>query len=186
MSIQKIANLQGQDFNGRFGILSTGRDNKDQIVAQTSNGLCLQNKCEFGLSKVTTITSAQLLALFTTPVEIVPAPSAGFANVLRYVAIAHGAGTAYAGIAAGEDLVVKYAGGAQVSSVIETTGFLDQATAQIRYANAPATTGSTAGDITPIDNTALQLALLVGNITTGNFNLQVLAVYDVIPTDFAA
>jgi hypothetical protein len=186
MTIQKIANLQGQDFNGRFGLLSTGRDNKDQIVAQTSNGVCLQNKCEFGLSKVTTITSAQLLALFTTPVEIVPAPSAGFANILKYAVIRHGAGTAYAGIAAGEDLVVKYAGGAQVSSVIETTGFLDQATAQIRYANAPATTGSTAGDITPIDNTALQLALLVGNITTGNFDLEVLAVYDVVPTDFAA
>jgi len=188
MTVQKIANLQGQDFNGRFGILSTGRDNKDQIVAQTSNGIALKNKCEFNLTKIKTVTSAQILALNATPIEIIAAPVAGYAIVVNRVIIRHGTCTAYAGIAAGEDLVLKYtnASGAQCTSVIETTGFLDQATAQIRYANGAASTGSTAGDITPVSNAAIVLHLLSGEITTGTFDIIVLVDYNIAPTDFAA
>lgn len=132
------------------------------------------------------VTSAQLLALFATPQTIVPAQGAGVAVIPHRVAIHKPAGTAYGGIAAGEDLVLKYtnASGAQCSSVIETTGFLDQTTAQTRYAGMPASTGSTAGDVAPVANAAVVLHLLVGEITTGDSPLHVEVLWDVIRTAF--
>lgn len=131
-----------------------------------------------------TVTSAQLLALNATPISIVAAPGAGLAILPYLILLTKAAGTAYAGIAAGEDLVLKYTNGSggQCSSVIETTGFLDQTTAQIRSARAPASTGSTAGDTTPVANAAVVLHLLSGEITTGNTDLLVRCYYQVIPT----
>lgn len=185
---QKIANLQGQDFNGRFGLLSNSSGSDDQIVAQTSNGIALKNKCEFHLTTIKTVTSAQVLALNATPITIIPAPVTGYAIVVNKVIIRHGTGTAYAGIAAGEDLVLKYtnASGAQCSAVIETTGFLDQTTAQIRCANSPSSTGTTTSDFAPVDNAAVVLHLLSGEVTTGTFDLIVLVDYDIIPTAYTA
>lgn len=135
-----------------------------------------------------TVSTAELLALNATPKQIVAAPGAGLAIVPRLVVIRHAAGTAYAGIAAGEDLVLKYTNGsgAQCSSVIETTGFLDAATAQIRYAGMPASVGSTAGDVTPVANAAVVLHLLSGEITTGDFDLIVRCHYDIISTTYTS
>lgn len=135
-----------------------------------------------------TVSSAELLALNATPKTIVAAPGANLAIVPRLVIMRHAAGTAYAGIAAGEDLVLKYTNGsgAQCSSVIESDGFLDAATAQIRYAGMPASTGSTAGDVAPVANAAVVLHLLVGEITTGDFDLIVRCHYDVIATNFTS
>jgi hypothetical protein len=135
-----------------------------------------------------TVTSAQVLALNATPITIVAAPGANLAIVPTRVVIRHGGGTAYGGIATGEDLVLKYTNGsgAQCSGVIETTGFLDQTGAQIRTATGPASTGATAGDFAPVANAAVVLHLLVGEITTGNFPLIVRCYYDVIPTNFTA
>ena len=134
--------------------------------------------------KKTTITSAQLLALNATPQSVVPAAGAGLAIIPKRVAIYKASGTAYGGIAAGEDLVLKYTdgSGAQCSSVIETTGFLDQTTAQTRYAGSIGSTSTTAADITPVANAAVVLHLLVGEITTGDSDLVVWTWYDVIPT----
>lgn len=138
--------------------------------------------------RVTTITSAQLLALNATPQSILPAPGAGVANILHRIAIYKPAGTAYAGVAAGEDLVAKFTNGsgAQVSSVIECTGFLDQTTAQVRYAFPPATTSTTAGDITPVANAAVVLHMLVGEITTGDSPIYVEVLYDLMRTVFTS
>lgn len=135
-----------------------------------------------------TVTSAQLLALNATPQSIVAAKGAGFAIVPNRVAIYKPAGVAYAGIAAGEDLVLKYTNGsgAQCSSVIETTGFLDQTTAQTRYAGPPGSITTTAGDVTPVANAAVVLHLLTGEITTGDSALLVWCWYDVIPTVLTA
>lgn len=134
-----------------------------------------------------TVTSAELLALNATPKSIVPAQGANLAILPTLVAVRHAGGTAYGGIAAGEDLVLKYTNGsgAQCSAAIETTGFLDQTTAQIRTARAPSGSGSTPADFAPVANAAVVLHLLAGEITTGNFPLIVRCWYDVIPTNFS-
>ena len=120
-----------------------------------------------------TITSAQLLALNATPVELVPAPGANKAIEFISMLVHKPAGTAYAGIAAGEDLAVKYTNGsgAQVNTSLETTGFLDQTTAQSRLSRSIVT------EYTPVANAALVLQLLSGEITTGNSPLYVTVRY---------
>lgn len=164
--------------NRRVGLAEKGHLILNKRVGQHTDLL--------GASVVTTVTSAQLLALNATPQTILAAQGAGLAIVPLRWAIYKPAGTAYAGIAAGEDLVLKYTNGsgAQCASVIETTGFLDQATAQTRYAFAPASTGSTAGDVTPVANAAVVLHLLSGEITTGDSPIYVRLWFDIIKTVF--
>jgi hypothetical protein len=128
------------------------------------------------------VTSAALLALNATPVEIVPAPGAGFALIFVGALIRKSAGTAYDGIAAGEDLSVKYTdeSGLEVAQC-ETTGFLDQATNQIRWVAArAAATGNSA--ITPVENAALVLHMLTGEIATGDSDLEIEVHYRVVRT----
>lgn len=129
-----------------------------------------------------TISSAELLALNATPKQILAAPGAGLANVLVDVVAYKAAGTAYAGIAAGEDLSIKYtnSSGLEVAE-IETTGFLDQATAQTRYAKS-FNAASGISSITPVANAALVMMLLTGEITTGNSDLKLRVYYRTIPT----
>lgn len=128
------------------------------------------------------ISSAELLALNATPKQIVAAPGANLALVLESVVAYKAAGTAYAGIAAGEDLSIKYtdASGLEVAE-FETVGFLDQATAQTRYASA-FRAASGVSSITPVANAALVMQLLVGEITTGNSALKLRVYYRVVPT----
>lgn len=129
-----------------------------------------------------TVSSAELLALNATPKQIVAAPGAGLAIILESVVAYKAAGTAYAGIAAGEDLAINYTNGSGLELLeIETTGFLDQATAQTRHASAFRAASGIAS-ITPAANAALVIQLLVGEITTGNSPLKLRVYYRVIPT----
>jgi len=131
-----------------------------------------------------TVTSAELLALFATPISVVAAPGANKA-ITPFLWIAFKpAGTAYAGIAAGEDLVLRYtdASGTIVSG-IETTGFLDQATAQTRYALVPQSAVGTARvELNPTANAALMVHMTAGEIITGNTGLLIRVFYRVLPT----
>ena len=156
----------------------------DELVLNRRDGV----QSLLGASGFKRVTSAQVLALFATPIAVLPAQGAGLAIIPIRVAIHKPAGTAYAGIAAGEDLVLKYtnAAGAQCSSLIETTGFLDQATAQTRIAGMPGSTGATPADYAPVSNAAVMLHLLTGEITTGTSDLYVRVWYDVIKTVFTA
>lgn len=132
-----------------------------------------------------TITSAELLALFTTPKTILAAPGAGFANVIESIIAHKPAGTAYAGVATTEDLEIRYTNAAGLLvAQIETTGFLDQATAQTRYAPAY-NAASGISSITPVENAAIVADLAVGNITTGNSDLKLRIFYRTIPTVLA-
>jgi len=137
-----LTSLRGR----RFGLSKRG----NLITNREDGGI-------YGRQTYKQITSAQLLALFATPITVVAAPAAGFAHIVRRVQMHKPAGTAYAGIAAGEDLVLKYtnASGAQASGVIEATGFLDSAT-------------------------------VIGEIITGDSVLHVLVSYDTVKLAFTA
>lgn len=123
-----------------------------------------------------TITSAQLLALNATPITFLAAQGANTIIVPQMLIAQHAGGTAYAGIAAGEDIQLKYtnASGAAAFPILETTGFLDQTTAQRRIVGGDAT------NITPVVNAALVVHLLTGEITTGNFPLDLRLFYSVV------
>lgn len=125
-----------------------------------------------------TISSSELLLLNTTPKTLVAAPGAGLALVpIGLLLFLDYATTAYDGIAAGEDLALKYtdASGTQIMSV-ETTGFLDATADALRWAPAPTTL------LTPTANAALVLHMLTGNIATGDSPLKVRTFYKVLPT----
>lgn len=125
---------------------------------------------------VITVTSAELLALNTTPKAIVAAPAAGYAIIpvdarlfLDYNS------TAYDGIAGGEDLVLRYTDGSGgIAATIEATGFLDAAADAHRYAIF-------SGLIVPTAAAALVLHMTSGNIATGNSPLKLRVRYRTVP-----
>lgn len=132
--------------------------------------------------RAATVTSAELLALFATPIIIVPAPGAGFALIFEGALIRKPAGVAYAGIAAGEDLSVKYTNAAGLAvGGCETTGFLDSTANQIRYCQAYRA-ASAISDITLVDNAALVLHLLIAEIITGDSDLNLEVHYRIVDT----
>lgn len=163
-----------------------GLDHNGALVGNTHAGLTGYDvETTYGIEglKKTTITTAQLLALNATPQIIVPAAPTGFVNVFLGMALYKPAGTAYAGIAATEDLIAKYTDGSgqQVSGYVEPVGFLDQATAQRRFVGPVASIGTTtAGDVTPLA-AAIVLHLAVGEIITGTSDLIVWAWFRRLP-----
>jgi hypothetical protein len=114
-----------------------------------------------GLIKQFTLTSAQILALNATPISILAAPGSGLVNVPRSIHLYKPAGTAYAGVAVGEDIAIKYtdASGA-VAMTIEATGFVDSASATRAF-------GISAASVFPVANAALVAHMLTGEIITG-------------------
>lgn len=131
-----------------------------------------------------TVTVAQMLALNATPVTIVGAPGANKALIFESAVLYKPAGTAYAGVAAGEDLVLKYTGaaGLQVGSC-EATGFLDAATAQTRFVHGYRA-ASLVSEITPVANSPLVIHMLVGEVTTGDSVLRVRTFYRIVAMTF--
>lgn len=113
-------------------------------------------------SRRVVLTSAQILALNATPISLLPAPGAGLVNVVTGVMVTKVAGTAYAGIAAGEDLALKYTDASgSVAATVEMTGFADSTAATVAWA-APAATSF------PVANAAIVAHMLTGEITTGD------------------
>lgn len=119
------------------------------------------------VTEVITITTAQLLALNTTPIEIVPAPASGYGIVpISAVLFLDYAGVAYDGIAAGEDLVFRYTDDSgAIAATVEATGFLDASADAHRHA-----VFSQLATITPA--AALVLHMSSGNIATGTSPLK--------------
>lgn len=152
----------------KFGITAEG-----DIIAPKRHGVA-----------VTTVTSAQLLALNATPQTIIAAPGPNLAIVPKLVAVKKAAGTAYTA-GAGEDLVLKYTNGAgdECSAQFDSDGFLDQTTEQVRVGGGPVATDSVS-TMAPVANAAVVLHLLVGEVTGGTGDLTVRVKYDIIPTDF--
>lgn len=122
-----------------------------------------------------TLTAAQIKALNATPIELVAAPGDDKALIFKGALITKSAGTAYDGIAAGEDLAIKYENGSgtQVAQA-ECTGFMDSATKEITYLLP------TANFVKVAENKALVAHMLTGEIATGTCTLTFDVEYDVI------
>ena len=132
------------------------------------------------------ITTGQILALNAAPKTLVAAPGAGKALMVRGVFCSLDYNSAaYAGIAGGEDWVVKYTNGSgdQITGHIETTGWLDQTSDQLRWVGPIGASGAVA-DVSPVVNAAVVMHQLVGEITTGNSPVNVDVYYHVmsVPT----
>lgn len=121
------------------------------------------------------ITSAEILALYTTPVTILPAPGTGLTNVLKSIKFSLSAGTAYDGIAAGENLAISYTNASgQLLMTVETDGFLTVA-AGVKTINTPVT-----NPLLLTENAAIVAHMLVGNVATGTGVLTLDIEYDIV------
>lgn len=132
-----------------------------------------------------TITSAEVLALNATPKTLVAAPGANKALIFEGAVLTKPAGTAYADVAAGDDLAIKYTDGSGIDvGVAEMTGFADQATAQARYIRPQtgALAAGTVSDFVPVANAALVAHMLTGEISTGDSDFKLRVYYRVVPT----
>lgn len=123
-----------------------------------------------------TLTSAQLLALYTTPIDAIAAPPAGIALVpLAATLFLDYGGTAYDGIAAGEDLVLRYTDGSgAIAATVEATGFLDASADAHRHV-----TFAALATLTPAAK--LVWHMTTGNIATGNSPLKTRVRYRLVP-----
>lgn len=109
-----------------------------------------------------TLTTAQILALNATAIVLIAAPGAGKSIVIdSAIGMVDYATAAYAGIAAGEDMVLRYTDGSgAILCTFETTGWLDQ-TADTFCASVGASHVLTA-------NAGIFAHMLVDEITTGD------------------
>jgi len=124
------------------------------------------------------ISSAEILALYTTPKTLVAAPGAG--KLLEFISLllAYDYGTVVYTIGTATNLQVKYtdAAGAAVSTTQAVTGMLDQATDQLRALD------KLEASVTPVVNAALVLTLAVANVTLGNGTIHTKVAYRVHAT----
>jgi hypothetical protein len=131
-----------------------------------------------------TITTAQVLALNATPIELVPAPGAGYyVEVVNVHLWLDYNSAAYNGVAAGEDIAIKYddASGTIIASV-ETTGFIDQTNDEHRVL---APTGTALHASIPEGNQPIVIHLLAGEVATGNSPIKFEILYRVRSLEFS-
>ena len=121
-----------------------------------------------------TLSSAQVLALNATPISVLAAPAAGFANMIIRVTASKAAGTAYAGIAAGEDIVIRYTDASgSIAATIEATGFLDS--------TALTSSRAAVNSCLPVVAAALVAHMATGEVTTGDSPVKLRIVYETVP-----
>jgi hypothetical protein len=130
-----------------------------------------------------TITTGELLALNGTPKQLVAAPGANLAIILhRLILFLDYNSVAYNGIAAGEDIAIRYTDGSgTIVATCETDPFLT-ATADATRIVYPYRAASGASDVTPTANAALVAHMTTSNIATGNSPLLTRTYYSIVPT----
>lgn len=105
--------------------------------------------------------------------ELIAAPGANQGIIVKSAKFVKSAGTAYAGIATGEDLTLKYQNGSgAVILTAEATGFLDSTSKLCHY--------QPAGGVVVAVNKAVVLHMATGEITTGDCTLDIEVEYDEI------
>lgn len=128
-----------------------------------------------------TVSSAELLALRTTPKTIVAAPGAGKMNVPLLAVFLADNGTAY--VVGTNDLALRYKDGTGdiIGQTIDTAGLLDQTTDIVTQASMIAT--DTKGPKADVENQPVVLHNTgAGELTTGTGVLRVKLWYFVITT----
>lgn len=163
--------------SGRYVLM--GR-NKGLVFKQDGLGGSTVNTQQVSLLRAVSvdITSAQLLALFTTPIEIVAAPDSGFMLEFVSATVIYKAGATPYTIGSATNLAVKYTDGSgtTVSATQAVTGMIDQATNQIRMIPGVATA------FTPATAAKFVLTLAGANPSAGDGTLTVKVFYRVLPT----
>lgn len=127
-----------------------------------------------------TVTTAQLLAIRAAPQTLVPAPAAGYANVLVSAVLFYDyLSTAYA-VDAADNLEIRYTDGSgALIATIETDGFLTLTADAVRYIEP-----TTAAAIAPVSEAAIVLTCANSEVLTGNSPLKLKVYYRVVPTAF--
>ncbi len=151
------------------------------VVGMRINPCAYANESQIAVVDVE-LTSAEVLALNATPIEIVAAPGAGKAIVVvQAEAMLDYATTQYDGVAAGEDLALRYTDGTgTILAQFETTGFLDQATDQVRVAGSQVP--ASGSNLTPVENAAVVAHMTTGEIATGDSPVKLRVRYRVVDT----
>ena len=134
--------------------------------------------------KDTSLTNAQLEALFTTPITLVAAPFTGSLLIFCGALVRCPANLDAQTVPGNAELAISYtnAVGLKVGQA-ETTGFLDQVTEQVRWINAYRA-ASAISSITPVTASPLVLHALDSNYSAGVAILHVRTFYRVLPTAF--
>lgn len=154
-----------------------------QIVDSTVTHSKLYEEVELVVS--TSITTAEVLALNASPITVIAAPGANKAIMfLGAVVLLDYVSAAYDGVAAGEDLVFAYTDGSGVPvAEIETTGFIDQTNDELRIVYPHSAASGSDTSLVPVANAPLVMALLSGEIATGDSPIDMKIYYKIVPTN---
>ena len=155
------------------------------IVNQQDQGKATKSQALVEHVAIVTITSAQILALFSTPITLLAAPGAGRAWIPTRIVMTKEAGTAYT-VGTATDLLVYYTGLTGENIMIQhDTDFMDQTTEESRvlYGCSHSTAGA---DINVVANTAVLIRSGTANMTGGTGNLIVKIWADQIDMPIAA
>lgn len=128
---------------------------------------------------IVSLTNAQILGMFTTPVQVMPAAPAGFFyEVSKATIINENTGTAYA---SGGAITVGYGTTAATNALGSTIAatFLTSPTSRQVIAESGALNGSVAG--TAVVNQPLYITNATGAFTTGTGTLKLVIDYTVVP-----
>ena len=122
---------------------------------------------EYVLERKAILTHAQLMALNAVPITVLPAPGAGYAHILEGVSIYMVAGVAFT-IGLGTGIGFKYTDtNGLLLATCAVTGFVDQATAQVRYVKPTIAATPNVNDITPVANAVIVAQSLTAELTDG-------------------
>jgi hypothetical protein len=147
-----------------FGIGPKG----ELIVNSTAGGL--ENaQARVDSVKRHVIANALVLALNAVPFEAVPAPGAGKIVIANKIFAYKAAGVAFAA-GAGVDLAAVSQGGAVTFCAIDSASFMDSTADEVRLAERVPVNPETL-DLTALEDTAIDLTFLVGEVTTGDSDL---------------
>ncbi len=144
---------------------------KGELIVNSTAGNLENAQAVVNAVERVTIANALVLALNATPFEIVPSPGPGKTLICNRIVASKAAGTAFAA-GAGEDLACTSEGGGTVFCAIDSDSFLDSALDEIRFADRVPVNPEVV-DVTALQDLALEITILVGEVITGDQDLVV-------------